>query len=150
MKDLAYNSRASFDYDILETYEAGLALQGLEVKSVRLGRAKLQGAYIIIRNGEAFLVGMHIPPFQAGNTPEWYDPDQTRKLLIRKQEISHLTGKSFQQGLTLVPIRVYSKRALLKLEFGVGRGKKASDKRQKIREREDSRRMARIVKDDWI
>lgn len=146
MADLAYNKRAHFDFEILETYEAGLVLHGFEVKSVRLGRAKLQGAYVIIRGEEAYLVGMHIPPYQAQNTPAWYEPDRTRKLMIRKKEIHHFIGKTKEQGLTLVPIRVYSKRTLLKLEFGLARGKKAADKRARIREREDQRRIERTFK----
>jgi SsrA-binding protein len=146
MKNLTENKRAYFDFEILETFEAGLVLQGFEVKSIRLGRAKLQGAFVIIRNEEGFLVGMHIPPYQAANTPEWYKPDRTRKLLLTKREIRYFIGKTKEQGLTLVPIRVYSNHALIKLEFGLARGKKALDKRQKIREREETRRIERTLK----
>ncbi len=146
MPSLTENRKAHFDYEILETFEAGLALKGYEVKAIRKGMARIQGSYIIIRDGRALLVGTHIPPFQTANTPEDYDPDRTRELLLHKQEIKYLTGKSTEQGLTLVPLEVYTKRNLIKLKFGLGRGKKTIDKRQKIQKREEGRRINRTLK----
>jgi len=148
MTVLATNRRAHFDYDILETFEAGLSLRGFETKAVKKGMAKIQGAYVIIRNNQALLVGMHIPPYQAANSPDGYDPERTRELLLHKKEIKYLLGKSAEQGLTLVPLKVYTKRNLVKLGFGLARGKKAADKRQKIRKREEHRKMLRVLKSE--
>lgn len=146
MTVLANNRRAHFDYEILETFEAGLSLLGFETKAVKKGMAKIQGAYVIIRNNRAMLLGMHIPPYQAANSPDGYDPDRTRELLLHKKEIKYLTGKSAEQGLTLVPLKVYTRHNLVKLEFGLARGKKAADKRQKIRAREEHRKIFRVLK----
>lgn len=147
MPYLTENRKAHFDYEILEIFEAGLALKGFEAKSVRLGRSRIQGAYIIIRNNEAVIIGMHIPPYQQANTPEGYDPDRTRTILLHKKEIQYLQGKSQEKGLTLVPLKVYTKRNLIKLEFGIARGKRSTDKRQTIQKREENRHMERILKD---
>lgn len=146
MPTLATNKKAPFDYQILETIEAGIILKGYEVKSVKAGRAKLQGAHGIVRGEEVFIVGMHIPPYQAANTPPSYDPGQTRKLLLTKKEINYLIGKSKEQGLTLVPLRVYTKRGLVKVVLGLAKGKKKRDKREGIRKREEKRRMERLQK----
>lgn len=146
MPTLATNKKASFDYQILETFEAGLVLAGFEVKSAKAGRAKLAGAHGIVRGEEIYIVGMHIPPYQAANTPPSYDPDQTRKLLLTKKEIGYLIGKSKEQGLTVVPLRVYTKRGLVKVEIGLARGKKKRDKREAIRKREDKRHIERLAK----
>lgn len=146
MPSLASNKRAVFDYTILETFEAGLELAGYEVKSIKTGRARLQGVYAIIRGEEAYIVGMHIPPYQQANMPPDYDPDRTRRLLLRKVQIRYLLGKMSEKGLTLVPIQVYTKHGFIKVELGLGRGKKAPDKRQKIREREENRRIERSFK----
>ncbi len=146
MPTLATNQKATFDYDILETFEAGLVLRGHEVKSVKLGRAKIQGSYVIIRGGGATVIGMHIPPYQADNLPPGYDPDRTRALLLTKKELSYLAGKTHEQGLTVVPLAVYTKHGLLKLTVGVGRGKKKHDKRQTIKTRESKRKIERTLK----
>ncbi len=143
---LAENKKARFDYEITETFEAGLLLEGHEVKSVKLGRANIQGAYAIIRGNAAFILGMHIPPYQEGNTPSSYDPDRTRKLLLTKKEIAHLGGKTAEKGLTLLPLGVYTKHGLCKLSLGLGKGKKKTDKRQTIKARESKRKIERTLK----
>ena len=145
MSTLTENKKARFDYDILETLEAGLVLRGHEVKSVKSGRAKIQGAYAIIRGEEIYLVGMHIPPYQQANTTSDYDPDRTRKLLLSKKEIIHLAGKTGEKGLTLVPLSVYTNHGLVKVLLGLGRGKKQVDKRQTIKAREAQRHVERII-----
>lgn len=148
MKFLALNKRAEFDYEILETFEAGLVLKGFEVKSVKLGHISLSGSYVVIKNGEAYLLNATISPFQPKNTPKDYEPTRTRKLLLHKKEIECLIGKSGQKGLTLVPIKVYIKKDKLKLEFGIGRGKRKIDKREKIKKRETEREIERKFKGD--
>jgi len=142
----AINKKAHFDYEILETYEAGIELLGFEVKSVRAKRAKLEGARVIIRGSEAFLVGASIPPYQRLNTPKEYDEQRTRRLLLHKKEIAHLTGKEHERGLTLIPIKMYNKGRSIKLEFGIARGKKKYDKREIIKERETKRKISRELK----
>jgi SsrA-binding protein len=146
MSILAQNTKARFDYEILDTLEAGLVLEGHEVKSIKSGHAKLQGAHAIIRNNEAYIVGLHIPPYQIANTPKEYEPDRTRKLLLTKREIAHLIGKIAEKGLTLVPLRVYTKHGFVKLLLGIGRGKKKADKRQTIKTRESKRKIERTLK----
>ena len=143
---LSKNKKAHFDYEILETYEAGIELLGLEVKSVKSGNAHLKGARVIIRGGEAFVVGVTIPPYQQNNTPKGYEPDRTRRLLLHKKELKYLAGKSEERGLTLIPIRLYNKGPKVKLEFGVARGKKKYDKRETIKKRETQRSMRRELK----
>ncbi|OHA07804.1 MAG: SsrA-binding protein [Candidatus Sungbacteria bacterium RIFCSPLOWO2_01_FULL_47_10] len=151
MVAIATNKRAFFDYEILETYEAGLELFGFEVKSVKTGHISLGGSYIIIRpkpsgSVEAELLNAHIPPYQPKNAPASYEPYRTRKLLLHKSEIKALIGKSAQKGLTLVPLRVYNKRGKIKLEFGLARSKKKQDKRETIKRREAEREIDRIMK----
>lgn len=145
-KTITYNKRASFDYELLEKYEAGLVLEGQEVKSIKGGRVNLSGSFVIIRRSpalEAYLVNANIPPYQPKNTSPNYEETRSRKLLLRKNEISALVGKISEKGLTLVPIRVYLKRGLVKLEFAVGRGKRKVDKREAIRKRETEREVRR-------
>lgn len=146
MSTLATNPRAKYDYQILETYEAGLILFGHEVKSVKKGHISLKGSYVVLKNEELFLINAHISPYQPKNTPEDYQPDRTRKLLLHKKEIKELIGKTKQKGLTLVPIRVYAKHSKLKLEFGLVRGKKKEDKRETIKKKEAKRKMDRATK----
>ncbi|MDA1334493.1 MAG: SsrA-binding protein SmpB [bacterium] len=143
---LASNKKAYFDYEILEKFEAGIELFGYEVKAIRRGDAKLDGARVIVRGSEAFLIGGHVPPYQSANTPSDYDVGRTRKLLLGKKELSYLAGKEHEKGLTLVPISLYNKGRNLKLEFGVGRGKKKFDKRDKIKKRESDRNISRTLK----
>lgn len=142
----ATNEKARFDYEILETLEAGMVLTGQEVKSVRRGSASIKGAYVKILGGEAWLLGATIPPYQAGNTPASYDSLRSRKLLLKRNELKYLTGKSQERGLTLVPIKLYNKNGLIKLEVGIGRGKKKGDKREKIAKREVQRKIERALK----
>lgn len=145
MSTLAENKKAYFDYEILETFEAGLVLEGHEVKSIKSGKSGIQGAYAIIRGNEAYILGMHVPPYQIANTRTDYDPDRTRKLLLTKKEITYLTGKTAQKGLTLVPLKVYTNHGLCKISLGLGKGKKETDKRQAIKTRESERRINRII-----
>lgn len=135
------NKRAYFDYEILEKYEAGIQLFGFEVKAIKTGRLSLKGSFAAIKNNEAYLINAQIPPYQPKNTPKNYDQSRTRKLLLRKSEIKNLIGKSKQKGLTLVPLGVYTKRGLIKVEIGIGRGKRKIDKREKIKKREMERKI---------
>ena len=143
MAPLAENRRARFDYEILETFEAGLSLQGQEVKSIRNGRLNLAGSFAIIRGGEAWLVNAQIPPYQPKNAPADYDPARTRRLLLKRQEIAALTGRLHEKGLVLVPLEAFSKKNLLKLTLGLARSKKTRDKREAIRARDIKRNIAR-------
>ena len=136
MKDYANNPKANFDYEILETIEAGIVLKGYEVKSIKTGKASIKGSYAKIINNELFLIGATISPYQAANTPKEYDPQKSRKLLLSKKQISKLIGLSHSQGLTLVPLKLYGKKGLVKILIGVARGKKKYDKREAIKKRE--------------
>ncbi len=146
MGTLASNKRAHFDYDISDKYEAGLVLSGQEVKSVKMGHISLKESFVTIHGSELYLTNAHITPYKQAGEIKNYEPTQPRKLLLKKSEIKHLMGKVRIQGLTLVPIRVYTKRRLLKLEFGLGKGKKKFDKRVDIAKREDNRTMQRAMK----
>ena len=143
---LAENQKARFNYELLETYEAGLELLGFEVKSLKVGRGELAGARVLIRGGEAFLVGATIPPYQAGNTPEGYDPARTRRLLLNKSQIAQLAKAEETKGLTIVPLKVYNKGTTLKLSLAVARGKKKYDKRETIKKRDTERELGRTLK----
>jgi len=146
VKTFALNKRAKFDYEILETFEAGLVLKGHEVKSIKTGHISLKGSYVTIKDGEAYLLNALISPYQPKNTPEDYEPTRSRKLLLHKKELKYLLGKGKMKGLTLVPIRVYNKKGKIKLEFGIGRGKRKIDKRELIKKREDKRKIERAIK----
>lgn len=146
MAVLVKNSKAAFDYEILDKFEAGIELLGLEVKSLRQGRGKLEGSHVIIRTGEVFLVGASIPPYQARNTPADYQQDRSRRLLLKKKEIMELVGETSGRGVTIVPMAIYAKGPKIKIEIALCRGKKKYDKRQKIREREDKRKISREMK----
>lgn len=143
MSQLVYNKKAGFDYEFLDKYEAGIELLGLEVKSLRAKRGVLEGARVIIRGGEAYLIGASIPPYQPGNTPKEYEPDRNRRLLLTKKEIAALSGVEGQKGLTIVPISVYNKGNKIKIEIAVAKGKKKFDKREVIRKRDVERDIAR-------
>jgi SsrA-binding protein len=138
---ISENKKAYYNYEILEKFEAGLVLIGQEVKSIRSGRINLAGSYVALKDNEAFLVGCNIPPYQPKNTPSDYNQGRSRKLLLRKSEIKYLTGKAKQKGLTLVPLKVYTKKGKIKLEFGVAKGKKKADKRESIKKRETDRKI---------
>jgi SsrA-binding protein len=146
MSVLAINKRANFDYEISDKYEAGLVLRGFEVKSVKTGHISLKGAFVTIRGEELFLTNANIPLYKHAGAIANYDPTRPRKLMLHRSEIAHLIGKSRTQGLTLVPIRVYTKRGFLKLEFGIGKGRKKHDKRSVIQKKDAVRKMARALK----
>jgi SsrA-binding protein len=146
MATLAINKRANFDYEILEKYEAGLVLAGHEVKSIKTGHISLKESFVTIHGRELYLTNAHIPPYKHAGNIDDYDPTRPRKLLLKRSEIKHLIGRVRIQGLTLVPIRMYTKRRYLKLEFGLGKGKKEYDKREKIKKREDERGIRRSLK----
>jgi SsrA-binding protein len=143
----AENKKAYFNYEILEKFEAGLVLMGTEVKSIRLGNISLNGAYVIISaKGEPSLIGASISNYQPNNDPAYYKTDKTRQLLLKKKEIDYLIGKGHQKGLTFIPLRVYNKRGIIKLEFGIGKGKKEFDKRESIKDRDSKREINRALK----
>ncbi len=146
MTDITTNKRALFDYEILDTYEAGIALRGFEAKAVKAGRMNLTGSFALIRGGEAVLVNATIPPHQPKNAPADYDPARSRRLLLKKAEIRELIGKTSAAGLALVPLGVYTKRNLIKIRLGLARHKKKADKRETIRRREAEREMRRATK----
>lgn len=143
---LAQNRRAYHDYFIEETYEAGMSLTGTEVKAVRAGKASLREGYARIVNGEAWLHGVHIAPYESGN--RWnHEPDRDRKLLLHREEISALSGKVKARGLTLVPLRIYARHGRLKVELGLARGKKLWDKREATAEHDARRELDRAVRE---
>lgn len=141
MQPFAENRRARFDYDILETFEAGIELLGGEVKSVRNGRMNLGGSYAIIRGNEVWLINADIPPYQPKNTPEAYESKRTRRLLLSKEEIRTLTGKLAEKGLSLLPLSAYPKGRTVKLQLGLGRARKTHDKRDLLKKRAHEREM---------
>lgn len=145
------NRKATYDYEILDRYEAGLVLHGYEVKSIKTGHVSLKGAYVTIKTGkkklpEMYLINAHIPLYAKASTITHYDPTRPRKLLLKKKQIEHLLGKKKEQGLTLVPTKIYTKRSLVKLEFAVGKGKKKIDKREAIKKREVDRNIRSAAK----
>jgi SsrA-binding protein len=146
MQELAVNRRAHFDYDIIRTYEAGMALFGFEVKAVKNGRVSLAGSYALIRGDEAWLINAVIPPYQPANAPANYDPARTRRLLLHRSEIKELTGGASARGLTIVPLKVYAVRNRVKILLGLGRRKKKGDKRETIKKRETDREIERTLK----
>jgi len=143
---LIKNKKVSFNYEITEKFEAGIQLAGFEVKSLKAGQGSLEGAYVIIRGGEAFLTGANIPAFQPANAPKDYDPTHPRKLLLNKKELVRLADAEGQKGLTVVPISVYNKSNKVKLEIGIARGKKKFDKRETIKKRDTERDVRRTLK----
>jgi len=140
------NRRALFDYTILEELEAGIELVGTEVKSLREKQGSLIGARVVVRGGEAYLVGATIPPWQVLNVSKDYDPERPRRLLLNQKEIAHVASAEGQKGLTIVPISLYSKSRRLKLSIAIVRGKKQHDKRETIKKREESRKIDRAMK----
>ena len=146
MTIFAENKKARFDYEIIETYQAGIELTGSEVKSIRAGQISLSGAYVTFHNTKAQLLNAHISPYKfAGAKPD-YDPTRSRALLLHRREIKYLRGKSEEQGLTIVPLRVYSNNRLIKLEIAVARGKKRFDKRETIKKRDLNREIRKNLK----
>ena len=147
IKIIANNKKARHDYFILEEYEAGIVLKGTEVKSIRQGKVSIKESYCQINNAEVFIFGMHISPYEQGNIYN-VDPLRTRKLLLNKREILKLIGKTKEKGLTLVPLKVYLKYGLVKLEIGLAKGKKIYDKRETIAKKDAERRMRQVVMRD--
>lgn len=139
MPDFATNPRAKFDYEILETIEAGVVLRGYEVKSIKTGKVSIKGAYVRIISGAPWLVGASIAPYQPGNVPVGYQEQADRKLLLSKRQVSTLLGLAQAHGTTLVPLRLYAKKGLVKLEIGIARGKKKYDKREAIKKKDTQR-----------
>jgi SsrA-binding protein len=147
MKILSENKRAYFDYEIFEKFEAGISLIGQEVKSLKTQGVNLAGSYVVVQGEEVFWIGAKIPPYQPANSPSNYKMERSRKLLLKKSEIKYLIGKSKQKGLTLVPLRLYTKNSKIKLEFGIGKKKKKVDKRETIKKREIEREIQRTLKE---
>lgn len=143
---LATNKRAHFDYELQDHFEAGLVLTGAEVKSAKNGHLSLKGSFVALHESELYLTNATISPYPFANKDIPYDPTRSRKLLVKKAEIKSLLGKLHTKGLTLVPLRVYTKKRLVKLEFAVARGKKAFDKRSDIAKHEAKRNMDRALK----
>jgi SsrA-binding protein len=142
---VARNKRARLDYEIFETWEAGLVLSGTEVKSLRDGRAQIGDAYAVLKDGEVWLLNAHIPPYEMGNV--WnHDPTRTRKLLLHQKEIRHLIGSVERKGLTLVALELYFKHGRAKIRIGLARGKKLHDKRADLKEKDDKRDMQRALR----
>ena len=146
IKVVAENRKARHDYHIEETFEAGMVLTGTEVKSLRQGMANLRDAYAAIENGEIFVYNMHISPYTHGNMFN-HEPKRTRKLLMHKREIMRLLGQTQERGYTLVPLKVYFRRGLAKMELALAKGKKLYDKRETIARRDEKRRIDRILKE---
>ncbi|MFA6415951.1 MAG: SsrA-binding protein SmpB [Candidatus Paceibacterota bacterium] len=144
--NLAENKKFYLQYEALEEYETGIELLGLEVKSIKAGHMVLEGARVLVRGGEAFLVGATVPPYQVNNTPADYDPTRVRRLLLTRKQIVELYDQGEQRGLTIVPISVYNKHNLIKLKIAVARGKKKYDKRQDIKKRDVEREIGRTLK----
>lgn len=140
------NRKARHDYHIMETFEAGIALIGAEVKSIREGKVNISDAYARVRNGEAWLIGLHISPYKNQNTFEEYNPSRSRKLLLHKKQIDKLSSMTQEKGLTLIPLKIYFKRGRAKLELGVGKGKKLYDKREDLKRKTAQREMERAMK----
>jgi len=139
MKIYSENKKAGFDYEILERFEAGVVLFGQEVKSIRTGHINLSGTFVTVRGGEAFLLGVKIPPYQPNNAGADYNEERDRKLLLNKKEIDYLAGKSKEQGFSLIPLKVYDNSGRIKLEFGLAKGKKKYNKKEKIKNRDIQR-----------
>lgn len=143
MPIITTNKRAYFDYNILETFEAGIEFFGFEVKSIRAGRINLAGSYVLIRGNQAWLLNADIPPYQPKNAPQDYDSKRTRRLLLKKSEIKNLIGRIQEKGLTLLPLKVYTKNRKIKLEIGLAKSRKKADKRELIKKRDIEREISR-------
>jgi SsrA-binding protein len=154
MPTLAVNKKARFDYEILDKFEAGLVLLGHEVKSIRTGHVGMKGSFVVLKQPKAkskkmpelYLINAHVTKYKYAASVADYDPYRSRKLLVKKNEIKKLIGKKKEQGLTLIPLKIYTKRNLIKLEFGLGRGKKKYDKRHDIKKRDLDRKMSGLLK----
>jgi SsrA-binding protein len=145
-KLICNNKKAFHDYFIEERFEAGMVLKGTEVKSLRMGKANLNDSFALVRDGEIFLHNLHINPYAFGNR-ENHDPDRLRKLLLRKNEIEKLFGKIREKGYSVVPLRLYFKNGLAKVELGLAKGKKLYDKREDMKKKDQSREMAQALRE---
>ena len=145
MKLLSENRRARFDYDIIDTFEAGIELLGQEVKSVKNGRLNLAGSYAVIRNGEVWLLNADIPPYQPRNARADYDSKRSRRLLLHDSEIKNLTGKLHEKGLNLLPLEAHLKKGFIKITLGLGKSRKKSDKRELLKKRAHEREMKKEI-----
>ncbi|SJZ41238.1 SsrA-binding protein SmpB [Selenihalanaerobacter shriftii] len=148
-KVIVRNRKAKHEYHIEETYEAGIVLQGTEVKSIRQGRVNLKDSFAIVEDGELFLYNMHIAPYKQGNRYN-HDPERVRKLLLHKREIRSLIGKTREKGYTLVPLNLYFKRNIVKVKLALGKGKNIHDKREDIKKRTAQRDIERAFKDKQL
>jgi len=137
------NKKGYFDYEILEKFEAGIVLFGQEVKSIKTGHINLSGSYVAIRNNEPFLLGVKVPPYQPNNAGADYNEERQRKLLLNKKEINYLAGRTKTKGFSLIPLKIYENNGRVKLEFGLARGKKKYDKKEKIKKRDIEREINR-------
>ena len=146
IKIVSDNRQARFRYEIIETYEAGIELKGTEVKSIRQGKANLRDGYALVRNGEVWMLNVHVSPYETASEYFNHDPRRTRRLLLHRQEIRKLIGKVEEKGLTLVPLKMYMKKGRVKVTIGLGKGKKLFDKRESIKEKDAKREMARMMK----
>ncbi|MBI5221969.1 MAG: SsrA-binding protein SmpB [Candidatus Magasanikbacteria bacterium] len=145
MKNYAENKKAKFDYEIMETLEAGLLLTGQEVKSIRTGQAGLKSAYVTLHNNQAMLTNAHIPKYKFAGQVKDYDPERSRPLLLKQKEINYLKGKLEQKGLTIVPLALYNSGRHVKVKIAIARGKKQFDKRRTIKKRETDREIKRAI-----
>ena len=148
--NFAENRKARHDYETLETVEGGLVLLGQEVKSIREGGAKIDGAYVTIANGELWLIGAHIRPYSRAAKDFSYNSDRTRKILVTRKQLEHLAGKTQEKGLTLVPFALYPHGHRIKISFGVCRGRKAHDKREKLKSRDLDRDIQRHLRGEDV
>ncbi|MBE9066179.1 MAG: SsrA-binding protein SmpB [Leptolyngbyaceae cyanobacterium] len=146
-KVMADNRQARFTYEILDSYEAGIALKGTEVKSIRAGKVNLRDGYAQVKNGEVWLLNVHISPHNMTNQVYNHEPRRERRLLLHKDEIRKLIGKVEEKGLTLVPLKLYLKKGRVKVNIAVGRGKKLHDKRESLKKKQEKRDIARMMKD---
>ncbi len=144
-KSIAQNRRARHDYHVLESFEAGIELRGTEVKSLRDGRVNFKDSYVDVAGGELHLVGAHISPYEQGNIYN-HDPERSRRLLMHKREILRLASQVAEKGLTVIPLRMYFKHGIVKVEIGLCRGKKLHDKRESVKEQEAKRDMERYIR----
>ena len=146
MKVYSDNKKAHYDYEIIEKYEAGLVLTGQEVKSIKTGHINLAGSYVVTQGGLPMLIGAKVPPYQPKNAPADYNPERQRRLLLNKKEIDYLAGRANEKGFSLIPLKFYDNNGRIKLEFGVARGKKKFDKKEKIKKRDVERDISREFK----
>lgn len=143
MKVYSENKKATYDYEVLEKFEAGLVLFGQEVKSIKTGHINLSGSYVTLVSGEPFLIGVKVPPYQPNNAGADYGEERQKKLLLNKKEINYLIGKTKQKGFSLIPLKIYEKNGRIKLEFGLAKGKKEYNKKEKIKKRDIDREVNR-------